>query len=489
MSSRSWKWWPLTAICLGTVMLLVDVTIVNVALPDMAIDLGTTFSSLQWVVDIYALAVAAVLLGAGAVADRLGHRRIYVAGLLGFAVASAVCGFAPSPGLLIAARGVQGLAGAAMFATTFALLNSSYQGRDRGAAYGVWGAISGAASALGPIAGGLLTEHLSWRWIFFVNLPVCAAALVMTARALLPDQRSDERRRVDVTGVLAFTVAVGSLTYGLIRAGEVGWTTASTVGLFALAAAAAVAFVAVEARVAEPVLDLALLRRPTFVGALVAALVLSFSAFAYLAYASLWLQSVLALSPIQAGLVTLPLSGGAFLMSGLVSKRLHGIDPGRVIGGGLLVIAAGALAQAFLDEHSSWPALLPGLFVIGLGVGIVAPVLSSTAMSVVPANRGGMAAGTVNTARQLGFAVGIAVLGSIFSAHLGGRGAGSVLAREHVDAAIRAATAAGLDGALFTAAGVALVAGLLVVRLMSTRKGAPVTDCAHGAVEAARVAR
>src|SRR6059058_2379048 len=178
------KWLPLLTVCLGTFMLLIDVTIVNVALPDMAKDLKTSFGSLQWVVDAYALTLAALVLGTGSIADLVGHRRAYIAGLALFAVASFVCGIAPNSGSLVAARAVQGIGGAAMFATTFALLNSNYSGRDRGVAYGLWGAVAGASAAVGPILGGVLTEGLSWRWIFFVNLPVSVLAIVLCIRSL-----------------------------------------------------------------------------------------------------------------------------------------------------------------------------------------------------------------------------------------------------------------------------------------------------------------
>jgi EmrB/QacA subfamily drug resistance transporter len=426
---------------------------------------------------------------------------VYVVGLAGFAIASAACGFAPNAGVLVLSRGIQGIAGAAMFATTFALLNSAYQGRDRGAAYGMWGAVSGASAAIGPIVGGLLTEHLSWRWIFFVNLPICAVALALSARALVADHGA-ARRRIDIGGVTAFTVAAGALTFALIRSGEEGWGSPQTIGALVLSAVAVGAFVAVERTVDQPVLDLELLRRRSFVGVLLAGLALNFGAFAYLAYLSLWLQTVLNLSPVQAGLVVVPLSVAAFVMAGLTGRRLQGIAHGWLIGGGLVVIGIGALAQAWLGPQSGWALLLPGLVVIGLGVGVATPTLSSTAMSAVPHERGGMAAGTVNTARQLGFAIGIAVLGGIFRGRVGqvladhgivdaGGGSGvagavaggqsrgllaatPVRGRDHLDAAIHAATAAGLDTVLLTAGGVTVLVGLVVLRLLVPRRAAEV---------------
>ncbi|MGN6412404.1 MFS transporter [Flexivirga sp.] len=412
------KWLPLATICIGTLMLLVDVTIVNVALPDMAVNLGTSFSSLQWVVDIYALVLAAFLLGIGSVADRLGHRTMYVAGLTLFAIASAVCGVASDASVLVASRGVQGLGGAAMFATTFALLNTSYTGKDRGTAYGIWGAVSGAAAAIGPIAGGLLTEHLSWRWIFFVNLPFAVTAVALCFLVLPVGAR--RRAPLDPAGIATFTLFAAGLTYALIRANEQGWTDGGVLAAFAGSAVMLLAFVALEIRLTQPMLDLGLLRHPVFAGCLIAGFVLSAAAFAYLTYASIWMQSVRGMSPVAAGLATLPMAITAFLTSATVGRRMHGARSWVAIGLGITLTGLGGLLVA-VQLHgpgATWTALVLGLSVSGVGVGLASPALSSTAMSVVPNERGGMAAGAVNTARQLGFAVGIAALGTLFAARI-----------------------------------------------------------------------
>lgn len=412
------KWLSLVTICIGTLMLLVDVTIVNVALPDMAVNLHTTFSSLQWVVDIYALVLAAFLLGIGSLADRLGHRATYVAGLSLFAISSAVCGFAGNPDVLIAARGVQGLGGAAMFATTFALLNSSYTGKDRGTAYGVWGAVSGAAAAIGPIAGGLLTEHFSWRWIFFVNLPFAVAAIALCFVVLSAGTR--RRAPLDPVGIVTFTLFAAALTYGLIRANEDGWGDSVVLASFIGSLVMLAAFLAFESRAKHPMLDLSLLRNRVFTGCLIAGFVLSAAAFAYLTYASIWLQSVRDMSPVQAGLATLPMAVAAFVTSAAVGRLMHGDRNWLAIGLGIGLTGVGGLVVAaqLSGAGASWTDLIAGMTVTGIGVGLAAPTLSSTAMSVVPLERGGMAAGAVNTARQLGFALGIASLGTLFAARI-----------------------------------------------------------------------
>ncbi|WP_405096477.1 MFS transporter [Micromonospora sp. NBC_01412] len=495
------KWLPLMTVCLGTFMLLIDVTIVNVALPDMVGDLGASFGALQWVIDAYALALAALVLGAGSIADRVGHRRAYIAGLVIFAISSLMCGLAPNPGVLIAARTVQGIGAAAMFATTFALLNSAYAGRDRGSAYGIWGAVSGASAAVGPILGGLLTEGASWRWIFFVNLPVSAIAIALCV-TVLADAHAPARGRVDVGGMVSFTAAAACATYALIRANEDGWSNAGVWWLIVLAAVLLAVFVAFEARSRHAMFDLALLRNRSFVGVLLAGFLLTFAAFATFTYTSIWLQSVLGLSPLGAGLTGLPMSITAFGVSAVLGRVLHGRRPDLVIGAGLLFIGLGSLLTAALVHGpASWPALVPGLAVIGVGVGLATPILGSVSMSLVPAGRGGMAAGAVNTTRQLGFAFGIAALGSVFAARAqsslsgggipdaahvahaiaGGQTPGLLHAapssgRQFLDIAAHAAAVTGVQATLAVAGAVGILASLLVVILMRPARAASRED-------------
>jgi MFS family permease len=402
------KWLPLVSICVGTFMLLLDVTIVNVALPDMARELSTSFSALQWVIDIYALALAAVLLGAGTIADRLGHRRIYLVGLVLFALASLASGLAPSSAVLITARGVQGIGGAAMFATTFALLNSSYQGRDRGTAYGLWGAVSGASAALGPVLGGVLTQGLSWRWIFFVNLPVSVVAVVLCLRVLDRDHPR-AGSRLDLPGMASFTVFTAGLTYALIRANEQGWTTPMTIGVLTLSALALVTFLLVEIRAQRPMLDLGVVSAP------------------------LVRRSTGGRPHLELRRVCLPrlrIAVAAVGARALPDPRRSG-DPAAV--GGLVPGLRGdrplpAHRRTRVDHRRRDGADRDRRPDRGC-VGRCRRQLDGVAArSGGRRCRGGMAAGTVNTARQLGFALGIAVLGSVFRT-----GAGRVLGARSPD--------------------------------------------------------
>jgi EmrB/QacA subfamily drug resistance transporter len=500
------KWLPLLAVCMGTFMLLIDVTIVNVALPQMAASLHTSFASLQWVVDAYAVALAALVLGTGSLGDLTGHRQTYIGGLALFAVSSLVCGLAPNAGVLIAARLVQGAGAAAMFATTVALLTGSYTGRDRGTAFGMWGAVAGASAAVGPIIGGVLTQLVSWRWIFFVNLPVSVAAIALCLRVLSDEPRSG-RARVDVLGMAFFSAAAGELTYAMIRANDHHWLSRSTLNLVAAALLLLIGFVMVERRVGQPLFDLGLLRNKPFVGVLVSGLAMNFAAFAGLTYASIWLQSVQGLSPIDAGLTGLPLSLATFITSAGIGRKLHSVPPGRVIGGGLLLIGTGGLLGApFVHGGAGWTALIPGYAFIGVGVGLAIPVSNAAAMDQVPPHRRGMAGGSVRTMQQLGYAFGIALMGTVFAARArhvlagdglpdvagtahavaGGQAPGLLAAappgsRAALDHTVHAAGVSGLQSVLALSGILGVVAGLVVLALM---RSAPVS--AHATPAPAR---
>ncbi|MEV3860904.1 MFS transporter [Streptomyces sp. NPDC050095] len=469
-------WGTLTAVCLGTFMLLLDVSIAVVALPDMAGALHASLSDLQWVMDGYALALAALLLGTGAAADILGRRRVHVVGVVVFALASLVCGLSSGPGMLVTARVVQGLGAAAMFATTLPIIGSVYQGRQRSIALGVFGAVSGGAAAIGPVLGGLLTEGPGWRWIFWVNLPVSVAAVWLTLRAV-PESRGPKERRIDWAGTVTFAAFAGGATYGVIRAGERGWSERGALVAFAAAAVALLAFVLVERRSAHPMLDLALLRRPAFVGVMVGAFAFNAAAFGVMPYLSLWLQTLLGMSPVRGGLVFLSLSGASVVVSILGGKLLHGVPARITVGGGLVLIGVGVCCQGVLDAGSTAATLVPGLVLTGIGVGLVAPGLAGAALATVEPARAGMAGGSLNTFRQLGYALGIAVFGTVLISRMQDtlpRGAAHALAGGGADAlrgqvpehALRTAFAQGLNSASLLAGCVALVGGFVVLALV-----------------------
>jgi EmrB/QacA subfamily drug resistance transporter len=456
------RWWPLVAVCLGTFILLVDVTIVSVALPQMARDLHAQLDSLQWVVDAYALSLAALLLVCGSLADRFGRRRLFQLGLILFALSSLACALAPNAGFLIAARTVQGAGAAAMFATNTALLNNSYEGRDRSVAFGIWGAINGAAAAVAPVLGGLLIAAANWRAIFLVNLPIAVVAGIMTQRTLAESR--GHASPIDWAGASSFTVAAAALTYALIHGGDSGWGTPVTLASFAVSAVALLIFPAIELRVAYPVLDLGLFRRASFTMLMIVGVVMTGCAFAPFLYTQLWLQSVLGLPAIGAGLVLLPSAGTAFVVSAVAGRYLHGIAPRWPLGAGLVLIGAGSLLRTVLTASSGWASLIAGLVVTGIGVGLAAPVLISATLAAVPRPRSGMASGAVNTFRQIGYALGIAAFGSLFAARVGHLGAG---ATSHT---VRAAYATAQNDIYLVAGLTAIACGLVAMALIRPQR-------------------
>jgi EmrB/QacA subfamily drug resistance transporter len=407
------KWWPLAIVVLAIFMLLVDITIVNVALPDIARSLDASFTDLQWVIDAYALALATFVLNAGATADLLGRRKVFLGGLVIFTGASITCGLATTPLFLIAARSVQGVGGAIMFATSLALLAESYSGRDRGVAFGVWGATAGAAVAIGPLVGGILTSGLGWEWIFWVNGPIGLLAFAGALRRL-PESRDPEAARPDWPGLVTFAGGISMVVYALLRGEDQGWTTGLVIGLFAGGAILLGLFVLVQAREERPMVDLALFRRPAFVGAQTTAFLLSASWFGLFLYLTLYLQNVLGYSALGAGLRLLPVSAASFVVAP-IAGRLSASVPVRILMGvGLGLIGVALLLMEGLSARSHWTALLAGFVVGGIGVGLTNPPLASTAVSVVPRERSGMASGINNTFRQVGIATGVAALGAIF---------------------------------------------------------------------------
>src|ERR1700733_9564250 len=411
---RGNKWWTLVAVCLGTFMLLLDITIVNVALPDIQQALHSSFSGLQWVIDAYALTLAAFLLTAGSLADMYGRRLLYLIGLVVFTCASALCGFAVSTLMLQLSRALQGVGGAIMFAVSLALLADAFRGKDRGTAFGAWGAVTGLAVAIGPLLGGVLTSGLSWRWIFFVNVPIGIAAAVISMMKVA-ESRAPHASGPDWPGFVLFSVALSSLVYGLIESNQRSFTDGLVLGCFAVAAVLLVAFVVVERRRAHPMFDLTLFRLPTFSGGSVAAFRLSASILSMILYLVLYLQDILGYSPLATGVRVMFLSGG-ILVTATVAGRLSSRVPARLlIGPGLIMVGVGLLLRRGLDAGSSWPHLTPGMIVSGLGIGRVTPPLASTAVGVVPPQDSGMASGINSTFRQVGIATGIALLGTLFS--------------------------------------------------------------------------
>ncbi len=492
------KWWTLIVVCVGTFMLLLDITIVNVALPRIAADLKANFSDIQWVIDAYALTLASLLLTAGTLADLLGRRLMFAIGLGLFSFASLLCALAPSATFLIFARAFQGIGGAIMFATSLSLLAQEFQGRERGTAFGAWGATIAASAAVGPLLGGFLTEDFGWSSIFYINVPIGIGALLLTL-AKVRESKDPDGRRIDWLGTVTFTGALFLFVFAVVRGNAEGWGSTLIVSLFAGSVVLMVAFLASQFLQDNAMFDVSLFRKPTFSGASIAAFTVSSSMFAMFLYLVLYLQTILGFSPLQTGLRFLPFTVVSFFVAA-ASGNLSAKVPARVLlAGGLLLTGVGLLLMRGLTVDSGWTALLAGFIVAGAGVGLVNPTLASTAIGVVPPQRSGMASGINSTFRQVGIAVGIAVLGAIFENGLATKlvpglagtpaaghataishavaagGAGQVLTsvpageRVHAAAAIHGAYAATMNEILLVGAIIALVGAVLSLALVRAR--------------------
>ena len=364
------KWWTLATVCTGVFMLLLDLTVVNVALPNIEHAFHASLSDLQWVVSAYALALAAFLLTAGSLADLYGRRLLFANGIVLFTAGSLFCGLANSSLFLMIARGAQGVGGAIMFATALALLAQAFQGRDRGIALGFFGAVTGIAVAIGPVLGGVLTTDLSWRWIFFVNVPIGAIALAMTLLRV-DESRNPQAQRPDWIGFVTFSAALAGLVFGLIESQSDGWSSATVIGSLAASAALLVFFLVAELAQREPMLDLALLRVPTFGGGLIAALVLDGALYSQVTYLVIYLQNSLGYSAVATGIRFLPFTCAIFVAAGVAGRLTTRLPRRGLMGVGFMLVGGGSVADARADGEPGWTHLLAGMIVSGIGGGLV----------------------------------------------------------------------------------------------------------------------
>jgi EmrB/QacA subfamily drug resistance transporter len=411
------KWWTLIAVCTAIFMLLLDITVVNVALPDIQRALHSSFSDLQWVVDAYSLTLAAFLLTAGVVGDMYGRRIVFAVGLAVFSLASLTCGLSTDSLMLNLSRAVQGVGGAIMFATSLALIAQAFQGKDRGTAFGIFWAVTGGAVAVGPLVGGAITSAIGWRWIFFVNVPIGAVAIIITL-AKIAESRDPSTRRIDWIGFVSFSLGLFILVFALVRGNDDGWSSTTIVSLFVASAVLMVIFFVNEVKTKDPMLRLDLFRKPAVVGVSMVAFAMSASIFAMFLYLTLYIQDDLGYGPLQAGLRFLPLTLLAFLVAPFAGRATVRIKSRYLLGIGMLLITGGLLLMTTISVDSAWTVLLPGFIIGGFGIGMVNPVLASASISVVEPRQSGMASGTNNTFRQVGIATGIAVLGAVFQSQI-----------------------------------------------------------------------
>jgi EmrB/QacA subfamily drug resistance transporter len=407
------KWWTLGAVAFGLFMIMLDNTIVNVALPSIQSDLGIGISELEWVFNGYALTFGVLMLTGGKLADMLGRRRIFIVGLLVFTVASLFCGLATSAGWLIGARVVQGVGSALMNPATLSIVTATFPPRQRGMAIGIWAGVAAMALAIGPLAGGLITQHLGWNWIFFINVPVGILAIIVTRLVVDESRDTSADQRLDLPGLLTSGIGLFALTYGLIEANNFGWTSARILSLFVVAVVGLVAFVLLELHQRSPMLDLSLFKNGTFAGSNSVMLLIGLAMFGVFFYNSLFIQNILGYSAVQTGATFLPMTVLIILVAPFAGKYSDRVGSRWLMGGGMVLLAASLFIFSRLDASSDFWDILPGLIVGGFGMALVMTPTTSAAMGSVSLDKAGVGSAVLNSMRQVGGALGIAVMGAI----------------------------------------------------------------------------
>ena len=460
VTSDKRKWLALALLSAVQFMVVLDIAIVNVALPSIKVDLGFSQENLQWVISAYALVFGGFLLLGGRAADMLGRRRIFLGGIVVFTLASLLAGLAWSDTSLIAARTLQGLGAAIISPAALSILSTTFaEGRERNIALGVWGAVGGFGAAAGVLLGGILTDLLSWEWIFFVNVPVGVAAFLLTPR-LLTESRDASVKSFDIPGGVLVTAGLSSLVYAITQAGQDGWLAGRTLGFFAGSLALLVAFVVWELRHSEPLMRFGLLRTKTVAGANVAGLILGTATFSLFLMLTLYMQQVLGYSPMKTGLAYLAVAGTAILWSGVAAQLVTRVGVKPVLVAGMVALTGGLVYFTQVSVNGSYIAdLLPGFLLIGLGLGFSFVPISIAALAGVGASEAGLASGLINTTQQIGGALGIAALSTIATS----RTADAVT----TGTAVPSALVDGFTAAFIVGAGVAaigIVAALALIR-------------------------
>jgi EmrB/QacA subfamily drug resistance transporter len=415
------KWWTLGAVAFGLFMIMLDNTIVNVALPSIQRDLNIGISELEWVFNGYALTFGVLMLTGGKLADLFGRRRIFVVGLVIFTLASLACGLATNAEMLIGARVVQGVGSALMNPATLSIITATFPPRQRGMAIGIWAGVAAMALAIGPLVGGLITQHIGWNWIFFINVPVGILAIVVTRLVVAESRDTSVGQRLDLPGLVSSAIALFALTYGLIEANTYGWTSGRILGLFAVAVVGLALFVVLELRQRAPMLDLSLFKNGTFAGANTVMLFVGLAMFGVFFYNSLFIQNIMGYSAVQTGATFLPMTMLIILVAPVAGRFSDRVGSRWLMGVGMVFLSVSLFLFSRLDIGSNFWDLLPGLMVGGFGMALVMTPTTAAAMGSVPVDKAGVGSAVLNSMRQVGGSLGIAVMGAIVAAAIHSR--------------------------------------------------------------------
>jgi EmrB/QacA subfamily drug resistance transporter len=463
------KWWTLGAVAVGLFMIMLDNTIVNVALPSIERSLHMSISSLEWIVTAYALTFAALLITGGKLGDMYGRRKMFVFGLAIFTLASLACGLAPSAGFLIGARAVQGIGAALMNPATLSIITATFPPKERGQAIGIWAGVSALALAIGPLVGGLIVDNINWHWIFYVNVPVGVVGIVVSYFFITESRDTSHEQSIDLPGLVTSGAALLALSYALIEGNKHGWTSPEILGLFAGAAVLLAAFVLLELRQRLPMLDLSLFKIGSFVGANLVAMLVSLGMFGVFFYISLYVQNVLGYSPTKAGAIFLPMTVLIILVAPVAGKLSDRIGSRWLMGTGMTTVGVSLLLYQRIGVHAGFWSLLPQLMLGGLGMALTMSPMTSAAMGSVPVDKAGVGSGVLNSFRQVGGSLGIALMGAILLSYAHPTHSKQVAAQQFVN---------GLHAALAVSAVITFAAAAVAIVLVRTRP----------AVEHARIA-
>jgi EmrB/QacA subfamily drug resistance transporter len=410
------RWWTLGAMCFALFMVMLDNTVTNVALPSIQRDFGASLSALEWVINGYTLTFAVLLVTGGRLGDIFGRRKVFLIGVVVFASSSAAIGLAPTEGWLVAGRVVQGIGAALMLPGTLSIISNAFPPHERGKAIGTWAGVSAIALALGPVLGGWLTEEVSWRAIFYLNVPVAILAVAVTLFAAEESRDETVSRKVDYPGIAAITVGIGALVLALVEGNAWGWGSAGVLGLLALSLAGLAAFIAIERRSSAPIVDFDFFRSRSFVGANVVAFTVSFSMFAMFFFLALYMQNILGYGPLDAGLRFLPSTLVVIVMGPIAGRLADRVGPKPLMVAGLLTISLSLLMQSRIDLQTTFADLLVPFILMGLGMGLVMSPMTTAAMNAVDRTKAGVASGTLSMSRMVGGTFGVAALGALVAA-------------------------------------------------------------------------
>src|SRR3954451_14742678 len=436
MNEHNRRWWTLGAMCFALFMIMLDNTVVNVALPSIEDDLGATLSGLEWTVNAYTLTFAVLLVTGGRLGDIFGRRRMFLFGVVVFALSSASIGLSPDQGWLVAGRAVQGIGAAFMMPGTLSIITNAFPREERGKAIGTWAGVSALALAIGPVLGGALTEYVSWRSIFFLTLPVAAGAVAVTLYAAPESRDESTRHRVDWPGIATLSIGLTALVLALVEGNAWGWGSVRIVSLLVTAVIGIGAFLVLEPRVSEPMVDFGFFRSRTFLGANIVAFIVSFAMLSMFFFMALYMQNILGYSPIQAGVRFLPSTLMIVVVAPLAGRLADRVRPRPPMVVGLLLVGAALFLQTRIDVGTGYALLLPSFVLMGLGMALVMSPMSTAAMNSVREEKAGVASGILSMSRMVGGTFGVAAIGALFQ-HLASNKLTELLAGSGVTAAQR----------------------------------------------------